>query len=122
MLIGEQGVITDLETDEEDVDDDLTFDQQVDEALSQLPQLERDDLNLICEPTESDELETDMVRHFMTTGCGCQWFNGRQCSLQFTTEHILEVRSSCLELSRSELETKNFIRGSLSMSSESTCF
>ena len=51
-------MITDLETDKEDVDDDLTFDQQVLEALSQFPQFEGDAVNLICEPTESDELKT----------------------------------------------------------------
>lgn len=105
MPIGyDDGPGTDLLTDEEDADDNLTFDQQVDEALSRLPQLEQQVLAVHCEPTESDKLETDTVRHFMAKGCGCQRFSGRQCSLQFTTEHVLEVRSQCLELSRSELD------------------
>ena len=56
------------------------------------------------ELTRSDEQETDTVRHFMANGCGCQRLNGRPCSQQFTTEYVLEVRSFCLELSRSELD------------------
>ena len=96
--------VTDLGGDEEDVDDSLTFEQQVDEALSRLPQHEREVSDVVCKPTESDELEIDAVRQFMVNSCRCQWFNGKQCSQQFTTEHVLEVRSCCLELSRTELD------------------
>ena len=97
---------TDLENEHETEDEDEdspTFGQQVDEGLFRLPQLAQE-VDVSCEPTRSDEQETDTARHFMANGCGCRRLNGRPCSQQFTTEYVSEVRSSFLELSRSDLD------------------
>ena len=100
VSIGEQctdSMDIDLGVEDEGVDEDnLTFEQQVDEALSRLPEVAQE-MDVRCEVGTTDEVETDTVREFMNTGCGCQRYNGQECSLQFTIQYVLEVRSWCLE-------------------------
>lgn len=45
-----------------------------------------------------------IVDKFLRRGCGCQTWNGRQCSIQFSIDHVQQVRASCLELTHNELD------------------
>ena len=56
------------------------------------------------EPTPSDALEGRLVSDFVATGCGCQLWNGCNCSLQFSSEHFSDIRSYCSSLSHTELD------------------
>ena len=44
------------------------------------------------------------MTQFMAKGCGCKKCNGRPCSLQFYTNHVQQMRTSCFALSHSELD------------------
>lgn len=57
-----------------------------------------------CVPTDFDKKEAETVRNFMDNGCGCQLLGGQSCSLQFTPDHVSTVRTSCCDLSRTELD------------------
>lgn len=82
-------------------EDDRSFDMLVEEALARVP---TNSIEVECEPTESEEQENQLVVQYMAKGCGCLLNNGQQCSSQFTTEYVLDVRASCLELTRNELD------------------
>ncbi len=56
------------------------------------------------EPTCLDIEEKELVKAFLGAGCGCQLWEQRCCSLQFSVKHVEEVRSQCASLSRNELD------------------
>ena len=90
----------------EDSDDDLedvrelTKDELVQEAMTQLPTVSSVDYDV----RDVDTQEDDLVTKFMTSGCGCSQFSGKECSIQFTNEHVSQARGRCLELSHNELD------------------
>ncbi len=51
-----------------------------------------------------DISEDQKVEQFMTTGCSCTKWKGNSCSFQFTSEHVKDMRLSCMELTHSELD------------------
>ena len=87
-------------------DDKLTTEEQMDEALSRLPQHQsgHSALPVVCEPTDSDKQEAEMVEQFMSRGCGCQYFKGRPCSLHYSLDYVLTVRANCTQVPRNELD------------------
>lgn len=50
-------------------------------------------------PADAEELDT-----FLAGGCGCNRAGGQPCSSLFTKEHYEEIRLSCQDLSRNELD------------------
>ena len=75
-------------------DDELTTEEQIDEALSSLPQHQPGHSAVVCEPTDSDKQEAERV----------QEFKRRPCSLQYSLVYVLTMRANCTELSRNELD------------------
>ena len=97
---------TDEETsqlEDEPSDNELTFAEQVTEALSKLPTTTGSD-QVVVSPTLEDNREDDLVKQYMERGCGCLKFNGKSCSQQFSLAHVTEVRASCFELTKDELD------------------
>ena len=84
-------------------DDELTTQEQINEALSRLPQHQPGHSAVVCEHTDSDKQEAQKVEEFMSKGCGCQYFKRRPCSLQYSLDYVLTMRVNCTELSRKEL-------------------
>ena len=72
----------------------------MDEAISRLSCLP--DMEL--EPCQHDVHEKETITQFMRTGCRCLKWNGKQCSLQFTSEYVESIRADCQELSHDELD------------------
>ena len=95
----ETGGSEESDADLEDVRE-LTKDEQVQEAMTQLPTVSSVDYDVRNVDTQED----DLVTKFMTSGCGCSQFNGKECSIQFTNEHVSQARGRCLELSHNELD------------------
>ena len=58
----------------------------------------------VAEERKEDENETDVIKTFSSSGCGCQLQDGGQCSSSFLEAHFAEYRSNCLELSKGELD------------------
>ena len=79
---------------------ELTKDEQVQEAMTQLPTVSSVDYDV----RDVDTQEDDLVTKFMTSGYGCSQFNGKEGSIQFTNEHVSQARGRCLELSHNELD------------------
>ena len=74
------------EESDDDLEDvrELTKDELVQEAMTQLPTVSSVDYDV----RDVDTQEDDLVTQFMTSGCGCSQFNGKECSIQFTNEHV----------------------------------
>ena len=68
--------------------------------MTQLPTVSSVDYDVRDVGTQED----DLVTQFMTSGCGCSQFNGKECYIQFTNEHVSQARGCCLELSHNELD------------------
>ena len=77
-------------------DDELTTEQQIQEALQNIPSIH--DLEVVLRPCDTNEEE--LVAEFVSTGCSCS----KQCSSQFSSGYIQDMRAHCLELSRNELD------------------
>ena len=57
------------------------------------------------EERQVDIDERASVTALLEATCGCKKGNSsRPCSAQFTSDHVLSVRASCSELTRSELD------------------
>ena len=54
----------------------------------------------VAEERKEDENETDTIKIFLSSGCGCQLQDGGQCSNSFLEAHFAEYQSICLELSK----------------------
>ena len=52
----------------------------------------------------NDTQEEMLVSDFVSVGCGCSKWKGKQRSKQFSDNYFKSVRGSCAELSRSELD------------------
>lgn len=85
-------VESELESDEEQ--EQLTTEQQVEEALQNLSS----DVSVELRPC--DRTEELLVAQFAREGCGCS----RKCSAQFSINHIRDFRAQCYELSHDELD------------------
>ena len=60
-------------------------------------------------PSQTDPLLNEIpdsgeVNAFLAAGCGCSRAGGQPCSALFSKEHYEDVRLSCRELSRNELD------------------
>ncbi len=91
----------DESSNQQDEDDGLENSDIVDEIVSSVVHGNTD---IEIEPTLSDISEVNVVKEFIKKGCGCRIDNGGQCSLKFSFEHIMDVRSQCLSLSHDELD------------------
>ena len=67
------------EESDDDLEDirELTKDKEVQEAMTQLPTV----LSVDYDVRDLDAQEDDLVAQFMTSGCGCSQFNGKECSI-----------------------------------------
>ena len=100
--IGEQSIEPDDEDDEiVDEEDELEKDDIVREVVSAVA-INQTDFEI--EPTVSDLCENRLVCEFAEKGCGCALLKGQQCSQQFSTDYIADIRSHCASLSRDELD------------------
>ena len=90
------------EESDDDLEDvrELTKDEQIQKTKTQLPTGSSVDYDV----RDVDTQEDDLVTKFMTSGCGCSQFDGKECSIQFTNEHVSQARGCCLELSHNELD------------------
>ena len=96
----EAKVWNDEDNEVQDEESGLESEELVHHALSYVPRLE----DVEIEPTPSDALEGRLVSDFVVIGCGCQLWNGCNCSLQFSSEHFSDIRSYCSSLSHTELD------------------
>ena len=76
-------------------------DDRVHEALVGLHTIS-EEVSINSQPT--GEASIEYVSKFLTDDCGCKKARGKSCTSQFSTEYIVSVRESCLELSHSELD------------------
>ena len=77
-------------SDDSDNDDDneATTEQQVQEALLNVPFL----CDVEVEPSACDTNEDELVTNFVATGCSCT----KRCSSQFSKDHIQSNRKATL--------------------------
>ena len=88
------------EDDEVDNEIDITNERVVTQAISRLPFIADVELERTC----SDVQERELVIKFLRAECGCHLWNQKSCSLQFTLQHVEEIRSQCASLSHAELD------------------
>ena len=55
---------------------------------------------IIITNLDTDVHKKSIISIFLSAGCGC----AKQCSSQFTAEHVTSVRASCAELPNNELD------------------
>ena len=84
-----------LET-ESDEEESPSTEQQVQEALQNLPSAH--DIEVQFRPC--DTTEDVMVAQFVSAGCGCS----KKCSSQFSLEYIRDMRAQCYDLTHTELD------------------
>ena len=82
--------------DESDKEDETTHEQQVQEALQNVPSIHGIEIEL----RPCDVNEEELVAQFVATGCSC----AKRCSSQFSKEYIQSMRAQCFDLSRNELD------------------
>ena len=106
----QESVVEDADTESEN--EELTTDQQVNEALFSLSASSVDPAEqplpqappLTTMPVEfmpSDLKEMKTTSDFMSAGCGCQ----NQCYTNFDQSYIQKIRLTCLELPRNVLDS-----------------
>ena len=86
--------------DQESEEEDQEFLTRVYKRISTAqatPQAHSDPMQLQLEDEE-------IVDRFLESSCHCQLYLGGPCSKQFTSSYVLSARTSCLELSRNELD------------------
>ena len=93
-------VLNEEDNEGQEEEDGLESYELVHHALCNVPHIADVDI----EQTLSDTFEGQLVSDFVENGCGCQLWKGRNCSLQFSIDHISDVRSYCASLSRTELD------------------
>ena len=76
------------------------IEEHVEEVMRHLP----DNGDVIVEYRKCDEAEERQIHEFLQKSCHCSKWDCRACSGQFTYEYIREVRNSCYELSKCELD------------------
>ena len=108
--IGDNVSGLELRSDSEDENGDSTLEDQVQEAMGQLPL--QSPSSPLSEPSSvpvnHDKNEDDIQRDFFLKGCGCL----NHCDMLFSRQHVDKMRSSCFELNVSELDS--IILGQLS--------
>ena len=80
------------EEDEVDNEIDITNERVVTQAMFGLPFI----ADVEVERTLSDVQERELVIEFLRAECGCHLRNQKSCSLQFTLQHVKEIRSQCI--------------------------
>lgn len=90
-----------------EVENDVhTLEDQVQEVMGQFPRQSQPSsssgsLCVPIEPTVADKNEKDKQTEFFLKGCGCE----KHCDILFSPQHVNEIRSSCLELNTSDLDS-----------------
>ena len=100
-------------------DEDETVDTEtsISEAMQHLHSHTPDIVSTECSPDDLEQEE--VVRHFMTSGCGCTKARGMQCCEQFSPEYVTSARETCAEHTRSELDMA--ILGQLAAATNTSC-
>ena len=80
-----------------DTEDEVTHEQQVQEALQNATFIHGIEIEL---RPYYDRNEEEVVAQFIATGCSCV----KQCSSQFSKEYIKSVRAHCFDLSHYEVD------------------
>ena len=81
---------------EGDEEEELSTEQQVHEALHNLPSAS--DVRVELRPCDS--IEEGLLATFASVGCGCS----KKCSSQFSLSYIRDMRAQCYDLSHNELD------------------
>lgn len=86
-------------------DDDVAGDD--DDAMEETHTKSEGQDAISTEMRDIDLVEERRVDAFVDKGCGCKYFNGRECSSAFTREHI-SIRGQCSAMTRPELQNVLF--------------
>lgn len=96
------GIVSDEGSDNEETascSTDITSDSLPIEVVQQLPYCTEE---ISFEDLDNDDCK--LVDDFLSSGCGCQKWKGKSCSMQFNNTHVLDVRLSMRALTRDELD------------------
>ena len=97
-----QNIKTTEECEEEEVEKFVDVEERVQEVMAPVIAGETD---VGIEERQVYIDERAIVMEVIESTCGCRkGLNSQPCSSQFSADHMMQVRSSCSELSRSELD------------------